>query len=370
MSDFIKKLKDSNMLQIIYIGAGIIGVCIILIVYFAYFYKGYSYDDIKKKMINAADSYCEKNCANLFDGVNSISIPVSTLVDAGYMKDLTKLTKDKDNLCSGEVIVKKGFNDYNYISKLDCGKKYHDTSIMEVITSDDNYVTSGNGLYSLNDTSVYRGDNVNNYIKLNAADNILFRIVKVNNDGSLLLILNDYDKVTSSVWDDRYNSDSNKADGINDYSVSRAKDKLEKLLTSSYKDNVQKKAINYEYCVGSRKTSDNNNDGSIECSNKFNSYISLISVYDIINASLDSNCTNIDKSRACINYNYLDNYSKEFWTLTTVSDTSNMVYKYDNYNIEGEKAKRKFSLRFVFTISGEEDYKSGNGSEDNPYILY
>lgn len=370
MKDFINKLKESNMIQFIYIGGGIVLACLILIIYFSYFYKGISYSDIKKKMESAAESYCSSNCEKLFDGVNSVTIPVSTLIDGGYIKELNKLTRDSKNSCSGEVIVTKGYSDYNYVSKLDCGNKYSDVSISDIVTRKNNYVTSGNGLYNMNDISIYRGDSVNNYIKLDGKDDTMYRIVKVNDDGSLMFILSDFSKLTLSVWDDRYNSTVGRNDGINDYSISRAKDGLEKLLSSSYKNSVGKKAIKYEYCIGSRKDSDSTNDGSIECSNKSSEYISLISVYDIINASLDSNCSSVLNSRSCTNYNYLNDYERDFWTVTSVEDTSNMVYRYNEYNIEDERAKRKHSLRFVFTISGDQNYKSGDGSLDNPYVLY
>ena len=64
--------------------------------------------------------------------------------------------------------------------------------------------TTGNGLYDLNGEKVYRGETVNNYVKL---DNALFRIVKIIANNQILLIADDVLDSSSLPYDDRYNSD-------------------------------------------------------------------------------------------------------------------------------------------------------------------
>ena len=46
---------------------------------------------------------------------------------------------------------------------------------------------SGNGLYKVDNEYVFKGDNVNNYIKLN---DVLYRIISINSDGSVRLMEN------------------------------------------------------------------------------------------------------------------------------------------------------------------------------------
>ncbi len=361
-------LKDNKYLPIFLIGGVIVIVCLIVIVYFSFFYGGSSsYSDIRSIMRSAAVDYCDENCDGLFEGVNSVTVPATTLISNGYMDDFSELTGDKDNSCSGDVVISKSYDGYSYISKLDCGSKYSEESIYDVVLRNNEIVESGSGLYDLNGGKVFRGEYVDNYLKLGET---MFRIVKINSDNSLLLVLNDYDKSTMSVWDDRYNSAVEKNDGINDYSISRAKETLDDLISNVYRDDIINKAIGYDYCIGSRDSSSVVNDGSLECSIKYNDYISLLTVYDIINASVDGNCKSIDTSINCQNYNYLTEYDSSIWTITPVSGTTEQVYYYDGSDIDDSKARVRYSLRFVITISGDEVYESGDGTLENPYILY
>ena len=59
----------------------------------------------------------------------------------------------------------------------------------------------------------------------------MWRIVKIEND-QLVLIYNE--KGNRVVWDDRFNTERNRTDGINDYSVSRIYDNL----TAIYKNDT------------------------------------------------------------------------------------------------------------------------------------
>ena len=57
-------------------------------------------------------------------------------------------------------------------------------------------VTTGDGLYKNKDDLVYRGYNVNNYLKYS---NLMWRIVKVNKDNSITLVLDN--KITDLPFD-------------------------------------------------------------------------------------------------------------------------------------------------------------------------
>ena len=50
-----------------------------------------------------------------------------------------------------------------------------------------NLVSSGYGLYLYNDEYIYRGSNVNNYVKFSDSERI-FRIVKVTKNNEVVLI--------------------------------------------------------------------------------------------------------------------------------------------------------------------------------------
>ena len=55
----------------------------------------------------------------------------------------------------------------------------------------DNEITNKNGLNKENSSYIFKGETNNNYILYN---NLLWRIVKINNDSSITLILEDYIK--------------------------------------------------------------------------------------------------------------------------------------------------------------------------------
>lgn len=363
----ILNLKDNKNATFLLIGGVLVLICIVIIIYFSFFYDSTSNYDLRSVIEKAAVKYCDDNCDELFKSADTIGVSDKTLIEGNYMKDFDSLTGDKNNTCEAEVVITKAYDGYNLITNVDCGEDYSENNIVDVVTSDNSIVTDGAGLYEINDNKVYRGEYVNNYLKLG---NTMFRIVKINSDNTLMLVLSDYNNNLKGVWDDRYNSFVEKNDGINDYSVSRARESLNGFISSLYASDIGKKAMNYDYCVGSRLESDTVNDGSIECSKKYKDYIALLPVYDFINASLDVNCKSVDNSKVCQNYNYLSLYDNDFWFITSVKDTTNQLFYYDGAGIDLTKARSKYSLRFVITISGDEVYKSGNGTLNDPYVIY
>ena len=60
------------------------------------------------------------------------------------------------------------------------------TLIASSLTSNAPYQTEGDGLYKLGGASIYKGKNVDNYFKFS---NLLWRIVSINTDGSIELVL-------------------------------------------------------------------------------------------------------------------------------------------------------------------------------------
>ena len=359
--DFLKEYKK------LIIGISIIFVIFVIVIIYSKFFTNtgyYSYSEVKKILKDAAYNYCEDNCDNLFNDNSSITITADTLTKKNYMKDLDELVLDD---CSSKITISKTYNDYNYIINLECKNDYKEQTISEKLLVDNSIVTTDAGLYKMGDNKVFRGEYVNNYLKLG---DLTFRIVKVNSDNTLTLVINNYNQNHSSVWDDRYNTTVDRSDGINDFSVSRAKEKLNRLLSVTYSDDILSKALNYDYCVGSRSISSTDNSGGIECSSLYRNYISLLTVYDVINASLDSNCTSIEKSKSCQNYNYLDNYGNSYWLITPVDGTTNKVYYYDDGSINSAFASTSKYLRFVITISGNEVYNSGAGTQSDPYLIY
>ena len=76
--------------------------------------------------------------------------------------------------------------------------------------------TVGAGLYQENSYYLYRGENVNNYIKFYGKD---YRIVGVDPEGMVKLLKVDVESM-DTVWDNKYNVAVNDTMGLNIYADS------------------------------------------------------------------------------------------------------------------------------------------------------
>ena len=136
------------------------------------------------------------------------------------MKDLNNISPKK-SVCNGKVVVKNVNSSYFYQAFVNCEEAYRTITLSEYIKSHVNTVSIGSGLYQNNDKLIYRGEDPANYIQFAGR---VYQILQVNSDGTIDIIATE--KREKSVWDNRYNQDRKRNDGINDYSVSRVRDSL------------------------------------------------------------------------------------------------------------------------------------------------
>lgn len=318
-------------------------------------------------MENAKDYY--SSYEEVLPGEESvISLSLGDLVNKGIIKELDKLLDDTTT-CSGSLTIENNNNYYIFSPSLDCtmgSEKYKTENLKTKLL--ESVVSSGNGLYNINNSYYFRGDTVDNYIIF---DGLLWRITKINEDGTIRLI--EADKRKSTVWDNRYNTLKSSNTGINDYVHnninSRIKDELEDIynsetvLTDNAKGYIKKTSL----CVGKRSQSETINDGSIECSSTIdNQYLGLIQLNEYLIASLDANClTSI--SRECRNYNYLADLDGSYWSLTGNSENNNQVYKIDK-RATLLNASSSGIARIVINISDITNV-TGTGTEEDPYVV-
>ena len=355
-------------------GAILIVIIIIMLLMSLFTKKQYTYGEIETIMENACKDYFSDYANYLPKEVNdSRNVSVENLVNGGYMKELEKYLPD-GVACTGRVTVEKVTSGYDYNGYLNCGESYKTQELYKKITDDKNVVTSGYGLYTLNGNYVFRGENVNNYLKLGA---ITWRIVRVNSDGTIVLINSDKVKESSFPWDDRYNITRDYNVGINNYATSRLKENLKKLydnkLLSEYKlltSNDKAKLTAFDLCVGKRISKAQGNNGSYECSEKDSGqYIGALTVYEYMQASLDKTCkTSI--SATCQNYNYLNSETYTWWLATGDKANSYDVYCITpSVGIHVKHADTSGYLRPVVHLKSNVFYKSGNGSQEKPYTI-
>jgi len=366
MKDLIKDLGKKRLLIILGALVGVfILITIILLLYNAF--KTNSYASVEEKILNAAKEYYNDNSKLLPKNINDeVSINSTTLVAGEYLKSLDELVPDKNVNCTATVTVTNINNSYRYATKLKCGEVYETKTIADYIRKNEQTVISGQGLYELNGDLVYRGENPNNNIKFADRD---WKIVKIENDQAML-ILNE--KLIRATWDDRFNTERNSDDGINDYSVSRMNDYLTNLYNGDtfFSDSNKLVVAAHNLYIGKRTPDFGYNDGSLEKSEVLeNKYIGLIPLFDYINASLDENCISAD-TRGCANYNYLANYDYNWWTMTGDGENTYKVYKItSDGKIYSSRAATALQARPVIYLAKDAIYVKGNGTVDNPYIV-
>lgn len=344
--------------------AALIFLIVIIMVVVGIVNKKTTYSEMETNLITAAQKYMKEHTEMYPTEDNPVfSLDGSTLVTEKYIKDFNKALKDN---CSATIEVHFKNNDYQYKPILSC-EKYETTELFDKILADNPITTTGNGLYDMNEMVVFRGDDVKNYFRFNS---LIWRIVKMDPDGAIYLILENPKDAQNDVWDDRYNTSEESNRGINDYDVSRAIDILDKTFESKF-TSLKSYLLPMDICVGKRSEEEKNNDGSIECANQLETQklISLLPLSDFINASTDKSCTSA-ADRGCANYNYLKNKTGKWWTLTADSSRGTKVYGV-NYTgiIAADYANSKKYLRYVIALDGTNIYESGNGTLENPYVV-
>ena len=330
--------------------------------------KNYSPDELESIITENAMNYYERNTSELPEDGDTIELSLNDLVVKGIIDDLNDILDDDTN-CSGTLTIENNNNYYMYSPNLSCvssSETYNtvnlEDSLMEQVT------TTGNGLYFINNAYYFRGDNVDNYIIF---DGLLWRITKVNSDGSIRLIQETRNKTV--VWDNRHNVDRNTNSGYNDLIYnglnSRIKDTLdeyyenEDVLSNAAKGFIKKTTL----CVGKRNETDTLTDGSIECSSTLSDqYLGLLQANEFMLASLDSNCTTL-VSKSCKNYNYLANLETQFWTLTADASNNYKVFKIST-TASSSLANSSAMARIVINISKNTNV-TGSGTEEDPYIV-
>jgi ribosomal protein L14E/L6E/L27E len=367
MKEYLEKMDKKKIILLV------VGIIIVIVIFFLLnllgdsLFSKKSYSDVEDIMKSAAVKYYNDNMAKLPNEIGStVNVNSSDLVSGKYMKNISSYTKNKSESCDGKVNVTNVNGDYRYVSILDCGESYKTNTLTDYIKENVSITESGNGLYSIDNKLVYRGDVDNNYVKIG---NNTYRIVKIVDD-KVVLIYNG--KLTNMKWDDRYNIDKKSNIGINDYNVSRVKEDLEEVYDDNtlFSDDEKLLLSNYNLSIGKRKESDTDKTGSVEASSVVeNQYIGLLTVSDFLMASLDGNCSS-STSVSCTNYNYLVDTDYTYWTITADSETSYKVYKIDGMSgITLSNASSTATIKPVIYLVKDAVYVSGDGTSTNPYVV-
>lgn len=366
--DFRKLLENKMFMILMGTIVGIIVIIIIIVVIVSMSGGSVSsFSALEERLVSAAKEYYQEegNASKLPQQVGqSVEVSTDTLTEEGYLKEMEKLSP-KGSSCSGRVVVKNGNGNLLYQAFVDCGEDYQTESLSSHILSNEDRVTSGEGLYEVNGKYVYRGEDPDNYITFAKQT---YRIVQVNADKSIdIIATSDRKRV---VWDDRYNQEVGKSDGINDYSVSRVRDTLMEYINSEAFQDADRLLLEpFVVCAG-KVASDAPYTLDQECSSPvMGQMIALLPVTSYAYASIDSLCRTVYDGN-CQNYNYLSSYDSNWWTVTGNTAGSNLVYQISSgAYVDSVRASMKASPREVIRISSQAVYVSGDGSSASPYVI-
>ena len=368
--------KEAKKKLIIFMGVIMMGALLLLfILWIASLFttKSYTYEDMETILTDAAVSYFADHPGDLpKDDGDVVEIDAVNLVYAGKMKELSSYRND-GVACTGSVQVEKDGTDYLYTPFLNCGESYYSEELYKKIVEDNPITTSGDGLYSNNNSYVFRGEKVNNYVQL---ENRLWRVVKITSDGNVVLINVDGLDIYQP-WDNRYNEEYSYESGINKYEVSRMKEYLEKIYKNpdvdSKEDFLSKKdrsrLVAFTLCIGSRSPESESKNNSEECRQTLkNQKVGLLTVSDYLYASLDSGCKSVN-TKSCMNYNYLA-MSDEWWLITPSPADTSSVYKVDRTGVIKTELARNYSkVRPVIYLDDRTFSSGGKGTLEDPYTV-
>lgn len=169
---------------------------------------------------------------------------------------------------------------------------------------------------------IYKGDNPDNYVKLN---NKIWRIISINN--GIKIVLNDGFNRSFDI------------NGVSDFSSSILHDDL-----NSNFDVKGMRLVSQSY-----------------------GHVGIISLSDYMNASNDLNCKS-GVEEECANGNFLASYSKSNGAEYTLTSSGSLVYRV-NFKALASNTTDVLKVRPVVVLKSDYSISAGTGSLKDPYIL-
>ena len=358
-------------IMLLVIGGFILFIIIIALVSRCGGPRTYTVDEmtnLKQYLISVAEGYYANNPSALPNEGESITLAFHTLVEAGRMRPLGNMIIGGEH-CTGHMLIENNRGYILYLPYINCGELYRSTKLVNLLLDEENIVTYGNGLYAMNDGWIFRGEDVNNFLKLGDR---LWVILGVNAD-STIRIMEYQARLFPSAWDDRLNLEGG-GSGINNFIHynhvnSRIRDRIIEIYDSEYfNDYHRAHFVPQDLCIGKRSTEDTSHDGSTECSNRLpNQVFGLIAAYEFLRVSLDNSCI-LAEDIGCLNFNYLSRIRSSFWTITADSETTNQVFRIQG-NMRLAGASSSAAVKVTAHLTSQTLFADGDGSYSNPFQI-
>lgn len=383
----------------ILVGALLIIIVLLIIINSLKGGQKYTFEKMEEKLVSAAKEYVSDKKKSNIDILpdSPLSDPyylsINILVNEEYLSDTT--LRNGTSCVGGVNIYNAGGGIYDYIPELTCGTQTVGKLSDKILEDNDYGTVYGSGLYqrvngkfvtSTQDLTggssdsveyVFRGDEVKNFIKI---DDNLWRVVAIDENNNILVIFNSVVQ-KPSTWDDKYNEETAKYQGVNIYEQNGLESSIYKVAQDfydgkltlfnreEYSSKTKYLTVPMDLCIGKRNTTDSDISGNIECKTVLeNQKVGLLPAYYYMSASLDPSCTSI-VSKNCGNFNYLSQFNDYWWLLTANSENTNEAYVVAQKFAQPNNCSFKSSVRPIIKLGSRTVYSKGDGSLDNPYEI-
>lgn len=199
------------------------------------------------------------------------------------------------------------------------------------ITGNSEIVYEGDGLYISSGNYIYKGNVSKNYLKYN---NMLWRILKINADNSIEIILDDY--INILPW--------------NNEIVNFSKSEIYDYLNNEFLNNLDKDMlIKNSFCEDKIDSI-----SSITCNEQnLDGYVKLLDVTSFLNSIVDKNSYLVSKDEIF----WLNNYGSE------------KAWHTNGINISQSSSDTFYEVRPVVKLKNTITYEKGDGTIDNPFVV-
>lgn len=198
------------------------------------------------------------------------------------------------------------------------------------LTVNAEYKTEGDGLYRIGGASVYKGENVNNYLYF---ANQMWRVISINGDGSL------------EVTTDQYINALN----FNDKIATFDKSDIKKYLNDKFLSILNKDLLTpASYCLDEAE-----DIASITCNNiASEDYVRLLGIPEFLNSKIDENT-------------YLYNESG-YWLYNS---SSTGAWHTSGSNVSLTVPTNNYLIKPVVRIKNSLQLLGGTGTKEDPYLI-
>ncbi|MGM9834982.1 MAG: DUF6273 domain-containing protein [Bacilli bacterium] len=307
-------------------------------------------------------------------------VTIAPEVTQSYTLKITYTGNNSNDLVKGTISVKSRNNTNQSFSEV----ILKNNEVKELVTKPGKEISTNNeGLIKDTDdegqTYFFRGDVKNNYVRF--ADQT-WRIVRINGDNSIRLILDD-------VIENTHSYNTNKlAEGDTNYYTLTTFDKasIKEVLDSWYDSTILENA---KYVVNSNYCMDTNLSKEAENEKYFRSYVRVnedeIPLYNCIGTKISNNIGLLSLDEAVYAGSYKDtenkntylynpNITKDWWLGSPYSVTNENVVKVFTFTSEngtvfsGSDITSENAIRPVINIRDAVNV-TGTGTEEDPYVI-